>query len=59
MDTGDQITQFENEVEAVIVRFRQEYELPYAAMIGSLALKQHELCQEAIDSDDDTPDKKN
>ncbi len=47
MDISEQIEQFENEVERVVARFRQEYSLPYACMVGSLTIKAHELAAEA------------
>lgn len=49
MDENLQITAFENEIEKVIQRFRHEYQLPYASLIGSLHLKAHELCKEAFE----------
>lgn len=49
MDENLQITAFEDEIEKVIHRFRHEYQIPYASLIGSLHLKAHELCQEAFE----------
>lgn len=50
MERDTQIDAFENEIEKVIARFRQEYQIPYASLIGVLQLKQYELCKEAWDA---------
>ncbi len=53
VELPEQIEQFENEVERVVTRFRQEYSLPYACMVGSLTIKAHELAAEANSPEED------
>lgn len=54
MDPDKQIGAFEDEIEKVIARFRHEYELNYATMIGSLTLKAHELAKEALEPEEES-----
>lgn len=49
MDRDKQIGAFEDEIEKVIARFRHEYDMNYASLIGSLTLKAHELAKEALE----------
>jgi len=46
---SDQISQFSNELDALIHRARFEYELCYATMVGCLVSKAHLLQHEAIE----------
>lgn len=47
MDEAEKIVRFENEVEAMIARVRQEWGMTYAGMIGVLQIQVARLCDEA------------
>lgn len=53
MDVSEQIQHFESDLNRLVERYRQEYQLPYAAVIGTLAMKQFELHNEAREKDGD------
>lgn len=42
-----------NEIDRMIDRFRQEYDMSYAETVGVLQMKIHLLCCEAADRDDE------
>ena len=46
-----QVVHFANEIDKLVDRFKDEYDLTYAAMIGVLFFKCHSLCDEASPSD--------
>ena len=48
MTEPDQTHHFATELDALILRFRQEYDLTLAAVVGTLYVKQHELCAEIM-----------
>jgi hypothetical protein len=48
MDHRDQITAFENDLKALIYRYRSEFELTVAAAIGTLELAKLNLYCEAM-----------
>ena len=48
-EQGRQIQQLADEVDKLISRFADEYDLSYAAAIGVLQMKIHNLCQQAAD----------
>lgn len=48
MTAEEQIEHFENDLDALVERYRSEYEMTYAAMVGCLQLKIHALGDEAI-----------
>lgn len=49
-------THFVKEIEAVINRFRREYSMTYAEIIGSLELVKFDVLREASEDDDDDND---
>lgn len=49
MSQQDQINHLSDDLDALINRYKQEYELTYAAAIGVLTMKIHTLISEAID----------
>jgi len=49
----EQIDNFGNELDALIERFRNEYEISYASMVGALEMKIHLLCAEAFKRGDE------
>lgn len=52
MDAKDQIDHLENDLEIIIERYRKEYDLSYAAIVGVFMLKVHQLSVEAYDEPD-------
>lgn len=50
MDQTTQIQHFCNDLDKLIDRYASEFDLPYAAIVGSLQMKSYLLCQEALDS---------
>jgi len=47
MTQPDQAQHFANDLEALITRYRHEYELTYSTLIGVLHLQTFMLCREA------------
>jgi len=56
MSHQEQIAAFGNEVANVIDRFREEFDLPYSSVIGTLQIHIAQLSAEALkeDADEDT-----
>lgn len=52
MDQKEQQRQFSEELDKLIDRFRKEYEISYASVVGSLTIKIHLLCTEAEEDND-------
>lgn len=48
-----QVEHLSNEIDRIIDRFRSEYEISYAAVVGVLTMKIHTLCDEAADRADE------
>lgn len=46
-DDEMQVTKFERDLELLIERYRLEFDLTYAQVIGALVIKTHILCNEA------------
>jgi len=53
MDEGQQIDHFADELDKLVERFRSEYDISYASVIGALHLKAHLLCSEATERADE------
>lgn len=53
MSEIEQIDHFSNELDALVNRFRDEYDISYASVIGILHMKAHTLCGEAEDRADE------
>ena len=51
MTTDEQIQAFEADVDALVDRYRSEFDLPYAVAIGVLTMKAQQLCAEATEDD--------
>ncbi len=49
MTESEQIDAFASELDALINRFRAEFDMTYAATIGTLMLAVHDLQQEAYE----------
>lgn len=56
MPPNDQTTHFANDLERLINRYRDEYDITYAQLIGTLHLTMHLLCREAEQKIDDEED---
>jgi len=48
----NQTDHFAKELDRLVERFRQEYDLEYAQVIGVLAIKTHLLIAEALEEED-------
>lgn len=53
MKTCEQIKAFGQEIDNLVERFRSEFDIPYAAVIGVLTFKANALGLEAMDLDDE------
>lgn len=53
MKEADQVEMFAGELDKLVYRFAEEFELTYAAIVGALQMKSHALCAEAMAPDDD------
>lgn len=53
MSEKEQIDHFANELDSLVNRFRTEYEMTYASIVGTLQMKAHLLCVEAEDRADE------
>ncbi len=53
MTDKEQIDAFADEIDKLVERFRQEFEMSYASVCGVLHLKIHLLFQEAISRKDE------
>ncbi len=47
MSDNDQVKHFADELDKLVDRFRDEYELSFAAAVGALHMKAYLLCSEA------------
>lgn len=50
---NEAITHFGNEIDKLVERFRMEYEIAYASVIGVLFTKAHIMVNEAMDRSDE------
>lgn len=49
MTSQEQTFHFGDELDKLVNRFRQEYDMEYAQIVGTLHMKAHLLCQEACE----------
>jgi hypothetical protein len=54
MTVQENINAFSDEIEKVINRFRDEFDLPYAAAVGVLHIAAERLSREAVNTEDAT-----
>lgn len=47
MPHDEQVKQFADELDRLVERYRDEYDLTYAAVVGTLHMKAYLLCGEA------------
>lgn len=52
-DAPNQIQHFSDDLDRLIDRYREEYDLSYAAVVGSLHMKIHLLCSEAEEREEE------
>ena len=57
MTVNQQIFHFADELDNLVDRFRTEWDLPYAAIVGTLNMKAHLIMTEASERDPDDTDK--
>lgn len=56
MPPNDQTTHFANDLERLINRYRDEYDITYAQLVGVLHIQSFMLCREAEQKIDDEED---
>lgn len=54
MTDKEQTDAFANDLDRLVERYRQEFEMTYAQVVGVLVMKTHLLCDEAQGRDDET-----
>lgn len=50
--SDEQVTQFADEIDKLVERFRAEYDMTYAGVVGVLQMKIHLLCEEATEENE-------
>lgn len=53
MSEQEQITHFGNELDTLINRFRDEYEMSYAAVVGCLEFRKFTLMVESMNNNEE------
>lgn len=53
MSEQEQVFHFGDELDKLVDRFRSEYDLSYAAVVGTLMMKAHVLMDEASERNDE------
>ncbi len=53
MTDPEQTTHFANEIDALVDKYRNEYDITYASIVGVLQMKIHLLCEEAEEREDE------
>ncbi len=53
MDDKQQIFAFADDIDRLVERYRSEFDMTYAAVVGVLFMKSQLLCGEAGEKDDD------
>ena len=56
MDEKTQISCFDDDLDRLLTRYSDEFDMSLAAMIGTLQVKIHELVANSIDQDDEEDD---
>ena len=56
MDQSEQAAHFATELEKLVDRYRDEYDLLYPTIIGMLEIQSHMLMVEALGDDEDDSD---
>jgi hypothetical protein len=56
VDEKDQIGCFESDLDRLIQRYGDEFDMSLAAMVGTLQIKIHELVANSLDQDDEEDD---
>lgn len=53
MTDKEQTDHFANDIDSLVERYRSEYEISYAAVVGVLQMKIHLICKEAAEHGDE------
>lgn len=53
MSDKEQLQHFADDLDKLVDRYRDEYEISFGAIIGALQLKSYLLCQEAQNREDE------
>jgi len=53
MTEKEQIGKFADDVDKLVDRYRAEFDLSYAAVVGALTMKVHLLCEEAAEGEEE------
>jgi len=53
MTEKEQTDHFADDLDKLVDRYRSEYEITYASIVGVLQMKSHLLCEEASDRSDE------
>lgn len=53
MDPHEQVDQFSKDLTKLVDRYRDEYDMVYAEMVGVLHMKAFHLCHEAHENNED------
>lgn len=53
MSEKEQIAHFANELDALVDRYRSEYDMTYAGIVGTLQMKVFGMCKEASETPED------
>ena len=56
VDEKDQIGCFDTDLDRLLQRYGDEFDMSLAAMVGTLQIKIHELVANSIDQDDEEDD---
>lgn len=54
MTDREQTERFAKELDWLVQKYRSEYDITYAAVVGVLHMKAHLLCEEASEDDNDS-----
>lgn len=53
MSESEQVKHLGDELDRLVDRFRSEYDMTYASVVGVLHMKAHLLCAEAAEREDE------
>lgn len=53
MSEKEQTERFARDVDNLVERYRSEYDLSYASIVGVLQIKVHLMCDEMLNHDDE------
>lgn len=59
MTSREQLKAFSNELDKLVDRFGEEYDLSYAQIIGTMQYKVHLLCEQAGEESEEEEEEEN